>query len=130
MMNAIATFLAIGAGGAIGAMSRHGVNILSVKIMGHGFPYGTLSVNLIGSFLMGVLVIIFATLWQPPEALRVLIITGFLGAFTTFSTFSLDFVTLIERHNYIAGGSYLAASVILSIAALFAGMTLMRAFIS
>lgn len=126
----INTIAAIAAGGAIGALMRHGVNVASVKLMGHGFPYGTLTVNIVGSFIMGALVVLFAHLWQPSEALRVFLITGILGAFTTFSTFSLDFVNLFERGEYIHSGIYLGASVILSIAALFAGMAIVRGVVS
>ena len=126
----INTIAAIAAGGAIGALMRHSVNVAAVKLMGHGFPYGTLTVNIVGSFLMGALIILFASVWQPSETLRVLIITGFLGAFTTFSTFSLDFVTLFERQDYLASGLYVAASVVLSIAALFGGMAITRVLVS
>ncbi len=122
-MNAI---LAIAAGGAFGALCRHGVNIGAVKLMGHGFPYGTLTVNVLGSFVMGLLIAIFAQYWQPSEAMRVFLITGFLGAFTTFSTFSLDFVSLWERQAYLHSALYLSGSVILSIGALFAAMALVK----
>lgn len=122
-MNAI---LAIALGGAFGALCRHGVNIGAVRLMGHGFPYGTLSVNILGSFLMGLLIAVFAQYWQPSESLRVFLITGFLGAFTTFSTFSLDVVTLWERQAYLHGALYLSGSVILSIGALFAGLALVK----
>ena len=126
----INTIAAIAAGGAIGALMRHSVNVAAVKLIGHGFPYGTLTVNIVGSFLMGALVILFASVWQPSETLRMLIITGFLGAFTTFSTFSLDFVTLFERQDYLVSGLYVAASVVLSIAALFGGMAITRVLVS
>lgn len=126
-MNAI---LAIAAGGALGAVMRHGVNIGAVKMLGHGFPYGTLVVNVAGSFAMGLLIAIFAHYWQPPEALRVFLVTGFLGAFTTFSTFSLDFSSLWERGAYLHSALYLGGSVILSIAGLFLAMALVKAFIS
>lgn len=126
-MNAI---LAIGAGGALGALCRHGMNIGAVKLMGHGFPYGTLSVNILGSFIMGLAIAIFAQYWQPSEAMRVFLITGFLGAFTTFSTFSLDVVSLWERQAYLHSALYLSGSVILSIAALFAAMALVKGIAS
>lgn len=126
----INTIAAIAAGGAIGALLRHGVNITAVKLLGHGFPYATLTVNILGSFIMGALIVTFAHLWQPSDALRVFMITGLLGAFTTFSTFSLDFVSLFERGEYLSSGIYLSASVILSIAALFGGMAIMRGVVS
>lgn len=126
-MNAI---LAIAAGGALGAVSRHGINIAAVKAMGHGFPYGTLTVNVVGSFAMGLLIASFAHFWQPSETMKLFLITGFLGAFTTFSTFSLDFVSLWERQAYLHSALYLSGSVILSIAGLFAAMALVKAFVS
>jgi len=126
-MNAI---LAIAAGGALGAVMRHGVNIGAVKLLGHGFPYGTLVVNVAGSFAMGLLVAVFAHYWQPSETLRVFLITGFLGAFTTFSTFSLDVANLWERHAYLPMAGYVLGSVVLSITALFIAMAIVRAFVS
>ena len=126
-MNAI---LAIAAGGAIGALLRHSANVTAVKLLGHGFPYGTLTVNVLGSFAMGLCIAIFAHYWQPSEAMRYFLITGLLGAFTTFSTFSLDFANLWERGAYLYSAFYLGGSVILSIAGLFSAMALVRAFAS
>ena len=119
-------FLAIATGGAIGALERYGLNIGAVKLVGTGFPYGTLAVNIVGSFVMGALIAIFANAWQPSETVKLFLITGFLGAFTTFSTFSLDAVVLFERGALLASAVYIAASVCLSIAALFAGLWLIR----
>ena len=126
-MNAI---LAIAAGGALGAVMRYGVNIGAVKLFGHGFPYGTLIVNVLGSFIMGLCIAVFAHYWQPSETMRMFLITGILGAFTTFSTFSLDFANLWERQAYLHSALYMGGSVILSIAGLFAAMALVRAFVS
>ncbi len=120
------TIVAIAFGGALGALARHGVNIGAVRLLGHGFPYGTMIVNIAGSFLIGLAVAIFAQYWQPSETIRMFLITGVLGAFTTFSTFSLDVVTLIERHNYLGSATYMCGSIILSITALFAAMALVR----
>ena len=126
----INTIAAIAAGGAIGALMRYGVNIAAVKALGHGFPYGTMAVNIAGSFAMGAIIIVFANIWQPSETMRVFIVTGLLGAFTTFSTFSLDVANLFERGEYLATATYLSASVILSIAALFAGMAIVKGILS
>ncbi|MCB9982517.1 MAG: fluoride efflux transporter CrcB [Rhodospirillales bacterium] len=126
-MNAI---LAIATGGAIGALVRHGVNVGAVRLLGHGFPYGTLTVNILGSFMMGLLIAVFAHYWHPSENMKLFLVTGFLGAFTTFSTFSLDFANLWERQAYLHSAFYLGGSVILSITALFAAMALVRAFVS
>ena len=126
----INTIAAIAAGGAIGALMRYGVNIVAVKALGHGFPYGTVTVNIVGSFVMGALIVVFTHLWQPAETMRLFLITGLLGAFTTFSAFSLDFANLFERGDYLQSGIYLTASVVLSIAALFAGMAIVRGLVS
>lgn len=116
----------IAIGGALGAVARHGVNVASLKWGGMDFPYGTLTANILGSFLMGALIAALAHGWDIPTHFKSLLTVGFLGAFTTFSTFSLDAVTLYERGALLSAGLYIAASVILSIAALFAGMLLVR----
>ena len=126
----INTIAAVAAGGAIGALLRYSANIGAVKLLGTGFPYATMFVNITGSALMGVLIVAMASMWQPSEVMRVFLVTGFLGAFTTFSTFSLDFAMLWERNDYLSAGLYLGGSVILSITALFAAMALTRTLIS
>ena len=126
----ISTIGAIAAGGAIGAVMRHGVNLAAVRFLGTDFPWGTLAVNVGGSFVMGLLVAIFAHFWQPPQEVRLFLVTGMLGAFTTFSAFTLDVSVLYERGALMAAGGYIAASVVLSIGALFAAMLLARSFVS
>ncbi len=123
MINTIAM---IAAGGAIGAVMRYGVNVFSLKMFGDGFPWATLGVNVIGSFAMGALIGIFAHFWQPSPEVKALLITGLLGAFTTFSTFSLDVATLWERGATMPLLFYVCGSFVLSIAALFAAMALIR----
>jgi CrcB protein len=118
--------LAIAIGGALGAVGRHYVSVAMTLIMGHGFPWGTLVVNVAGSFLMGVLIETMALVWSPSLEMRALLTVGVLGAFTTFSTFSLDVATLYERGAPIILAIYVAASVGISILALFAGLRLMR----
>ena len=122
------TLAAIGIGGALGAISRYGVSLAAMHLIGHGFPWGTLIVNIAGSFLMGVLIAVFAHIWHPSETWRLFLVTGFLGGFTTFSAFSLDVVSLYERKEFLVAGLYGMTSVILSIGALFGGMALMRSF--
>lgn len=114
--------LAIAAGGALGAVGRFLVMTLAGHVLHHGFPYGTLIVNIVGSFLMGMLVEVMALHWSPSPELRALLVVGFLGAFTTFSTFSLDVVTLAERQDWNRLGLYMAASVMLSVGALLLGL--------
>jgi CrcB protein len=127
MLNAI---LSVAAGGALGSLARYGVNISAGKLLGMDFPYGTFIVNVAGSFIIGLLIAIFAHFWQPPESVKLFLVTGFLGGFTTFSSFSLDAVTLLERQDYITAGLYIGGSVLLSICALFAAMALVRGFSS
>lgn len=118
--------LAIASGGAIGAVLRHYFGLLAMHVAGTNFPWGTLGVNIIGSFLMGVLVSLFAHYWNPSQEIRAFLTVGVLGAFTTFSTFSLDVMTLWERGAIYAAAGYVLVSVILSIAALLAGMLIIR----
>lgn len=122
----IATLGAIALGGAFGALSRHGVNVGAAKLLGLGFPWGTIIVNIVGSFLMGVLIARLPHMDGVSPELRAFAATGFLGAFTTFSTFSLDFVTLWERGEMMHAGIYMVASVLFSIIALLAGVMIMR----
>ena len=122
-----ATFL-IFLGGGIGAALRHGVNVLSEQWFGATFPWGTLIVNVTGSFLIGVLAAYFAfrgdAVWSQP--LRLFLTTGILGGYTTFSAFSLDFALLFERGEIGQGVAYVLASVALSLAAVFLGLFVMR----
>jgi len=117
---------AVAFGGAFGAVGRYWVATLAARMLGTGFPYGTLTVNIIGSFIMGVLVEAAALRLNLSPELRALLAVGVLGSFTTFSTFSLDVVLLFERHDNLLGILYLLASVILSVGALFCGLRLTR----
>lgn len=110
------------AGGAIGAGLRHLVNTGAVRLLGIGLPWGTVVVNVFGSFLMGLLVEALALRFDGSPELRVFLATGILGGLTTFSAFSLDFVVLLQRGDHVAGALYLLGSVSISILALFAGL--------
>ncbi|MDE0781000.1 MAG: fluoride efflux transporter CrcB [Alphaproteobacteria bacterium] len=118
--------LAIALGGAAGAVGRHFVNVGMVSLVGHGFPWGTLVVNVVGSLIMGVLIHAMATSWTVSPELRALMTVGALGAFTTFSTFSLDVVLLYERGQVGLAAIYVIVSVTLSVGALFVGLKLAR----
>lgn len=111
--------LQVALGGAVGAVARHGVNIGAGRLFGAGLPLGTLAVNVAGSFLMGLLVVVLAA---RGNALAPLLMTGLLGGFTTFSAFSLDAVTLWQRGQGAVALAYVAGSVGLSLAALLAGL--------
>ncbi|MBL4907570.1 MAG: fluoride efflux transporter CrcB [Sneathiella sp.] len=119
-------YLSVALGGAIGACARYGVAHFALRLLGPGYPYGTLIVNVAGSLLMGLLIEVLALRWSPSPELRVLLVTGFLGAFTTFSTFSLDVAVQIQKGAFIAAGGYILVSVALSIFGLFAGLYIMR----
>ena len=114
-------------GGAIGASARHLANGLMMRLAGPSFPWGTMTVNILGSFIMGVAIALFARYVHATNELRLLVATGFLGGFTTFSAFSLDTVLLFERGAVTTAVAYTVFSVALSIGALFAGLTLIRA---
>jgi CrcB protein len=115
-------FLGAGIGGAL----RHGVNVGASRLFGFGFPYGTMSVNVVGSFLMGVLAGYFAFRPGINQHLRLFLTTGILGGFTTFSAFSLDTALLVERHAYGMAAGYAVGSVLASVSALFLGLAVFR----
>jgi CrcB protein len=118
--------LAIALGGAVGSVCRHLVGMAALRLFGSGFPVGTMVVNIAGSFAMGVLAALFALRWSASDTARLLLTTGFLGGFTTFSAFSLDVAVLWERGQAGLTLGYALGSVILSILALFAGLALVR----
>ncbi|PWG61623.1 fluoride efflux transporter CrcB [Sediminicurvatus halobius] len=119
-------WLAVAGGGALGASARYGVYLLVAHTVGVGFPWATPLVNIAGSLAMGVLVELTALLWLPAPWLRDFLAVGFLGAFTTFSTFSLDVVTLWERDRVAATVAYVLASGVLSVLACVGGMVATR----
>ncbi len=120
--------LQVALGGALGASLRYLTGVATLRLMGPGFPWGTLTVNVLGSFAMGVLVVTLAHLGG--NRFAPLLMTGLLGGFTTFSAFSLDAVALYERGEVALAGGYVAASVVLSLAALFAGLLVARSLVA
>ena len=119
--------IAVAAGGAIGSVARYLVGFGSGKLFGTAFPWGTLIINIVGSFLIGAFVETFALRWDLPQVWRVFLTVGICGGFTTFSTFSLDAYLLLDRGELWASAAYMAGSVVLSVAGLFAGLQLIRA---
>ena len=119
-------YLVVYLGAGIGGALRHGVNLGAVRLFGTGFPLGTFIVNVAGSFLMGLLAGYFAYRTGVPQQTRLFLTTGVLGGFTTFSAFSLDAALLVERHAYSLAAAYILGSVVLSLVALFAGLSLFR----
>lgn len=119
-------YLAVFVGAGLGGMLRHAVNRASLAWFGPAFPYGTLTVNVLGGLLMGVMAELFLVKGGGSQEFRLFLTTGVLGGFTTFSAFSLEAALMWERSDYAALGSYVAASVLLSVAALFLGMAAVR----
>ena len=122
----ITTLFQVALGGAIGAALRYLTNVSALRLFGTGFPVATLVVNVVGSFLMGVLVVVLAR--KGGNHLAPFLMTGILGGFTTFTAFSLDALTLWERGQAASAFTYVAASVLLSLAAIAAGLALARSF--
>lgn len=118
--------LLVALGGAIGSLARYAVNLWTVRAFGLGFPWGTLTVNVVGGFVMGMLAALLTLRGGSSEA-KLFLMTGVLGGFTTFSAFSLDAVSLWERGEGSAAAVYVIASVAVSIAALVGGLALGRA---
>lgn len=118
------TMLQVALGGAIGASLRYLTNVGAGRMFGHGFPIATMIVNIIGSFFMGVIVVMLAK--KGGNQFAPLLMTGVLGGFTTFSAFSLDALTLWERGQAQAATLYVLASVFLSLAAIVAGLFIAR----
>jgi CrcB protein len=126
-MNMIA---AVAAGGAIGAVGRYLLAGRVMHLLGAGFPFGTLVVNVIGGLLVGFLVEASALKFNIGGELRAFLMVGILGGFTTFSSFSLEVILLMERHQNLAAAAYVLTSVALSVAAVFAGMMAVRAVLA
>lgn len=119
-------YLIVFVGAGIGGALRHGVNVGAARAFGYGFPFGTLIVNVAGSFAMGVLAGYFAYRPGVAQHLRLFLTTGVLGGFTTFSAFSLDAALLVERHAFGLALGYMAGSVAASLSAMFFGLALFR----
>ena len=120
------TYVYIALFAIIGAFARYGQSIVVQGMLGRSFPFATLSINVLGSFLMGFLFFEALERINVSPELRTGILTGGLGAYTTFSTFSLESLNLIENGEMVKAGLYIGASVVLSIAAAIFGAFLSR----
>ena len=121
-------FLMVAAGGALGAMARYATGLAAARLMGAtAWPWGTFAANVVGGLLIGLV-----TGWiahrgaAQSEAIRLFAVVGVLGGFTTFSAFSLEVVSLLERREMATATLYVLASVFLSVVAVFVGLTIMR----
>jgi len=123
------TLLLVALGGGTGAVLRYLLGVQAVRTLGHGWPYGTFAANVVGGLLMGVLAGWLAhRSGADGEKWRILLGVGVLGGFTTFSAFSLEVALMIERRAWAEAFGYSLGSVVVSVAALFAGLLLVRRF--
>jgi CrcB protein len=124
----LVTMLQVAAGGAIGASGRYVSGAFLIRMLGSGFPYGTMFVNVVGSFFMGFLAFYLLERMDGSFArFAPFLMTGVLGGFTTFSAYSLDALFLIERGRFAAATFYMAGSVGVALLGLFIGMSIARA---
>ncbi len=123
-------FIFVFLGGGFGAAARHGVNLLSTRLGGTAYPWGTFCINVLGSLVIGLLAEWFALRTQLPPNLRLFLITGILGGFTTFSAFALEVGLLHERGANAAAVFYAFSSVVCAVGAMFIGMYAIRHLVS
>lgn len=121
--------LAVAVGGAVGAVGRYLIAAQALRLLGPNFPWGTLTVNVLGSFAMGVIVELSALRLSLSPPSRAFLVIGLLGGFTTFSAFSLDVSVLLERNEISRAALYALVSVVLSVGALFAGLAVTRSWL-
>lgn len=122
-------YLIVFVGAGLGGALRHGVNVMAARLLGFGFPWGTLFVNVAGGLAMGIIAELLLIKGIANQPLRLFLTTGLLGGFTTFSAFSLDSAVMWQRGDYALLAAYGVGSVLLSIAALFVGMGATRALV-
>lgn len=120
------TILFIACGGAIGAVLRYGASLGVYSLLGRGFPYGTLFVNVTGSLLMGLLSILMLERLNVGPEWRAAVLVGVLGAFTTFSTFSMETLNLMEQGDMMRAMLNIVVSVVVCLAAVWLGVNLGR----
>jgi len=118
--------IAIAAGGAAGALFRFWVSTGVYNLLGRSFPFGTLAVNVLGSLVMGFLYVLLLDRMTVPPELRAALLVGFLGAFTTFSTFSIETLNLIEQADFFKAGLNMVLSVTACVMACWFGVLLGR----
>ncbi len=112
--------------GAAGAVARYGTNVLAARLLGQGFAYGTLAVNLVGCFLLGLVVAVFKEQIPNHQAWRAALGVGFLGALTTFSTFGVETFAFLEKQRYLLAATNVSANLFIGLLCVWAGVTLGR----
>lgn len=121
-------WLAVALGGALGSVARYALSTWIFQVSSHKFPYATLTVNVLGSFVMGILFVVIVERAALPQEMRSLLMIGFIGAFTTFSTFSLDALGLWQNGHLFMALIYTLATVILCLIAISSAIWLTRLF--
>jgi CrcB protein len=121
--------LLVALGGALGSVARYLTGVLATRLFGPAFPWGTLIVNIVGSFAIGLLVELISRRFNASMEMRLFLVTGVMGGLTTLSSFSLDFATLFERGDLGLAFAYVAATLMISLGAVFAGLALGRALL-
>jgi CrcB protein len=122
----IVNMLAVALGAAVGANLRYALGVWAALRLGSGWPFGTFAINVLGCLLIGALLTLAATRLPLAEPLRLLLVTGFLGGFTTFSTFGYESFALISAGNWPGALVYLVGSVLAGLLAVFLGAGLVR----
>jgi CrcB protein len=120
------TYVAIAIGGTLGCWARYAQSNLVEAVFGREFPFATLSINVIGSFLMGFLFIVTLERLMIPPSVRVGVLTGVLGGYTTFSTFEMETLLLAENGEFFKAALYVVLSVVIGFAAAFGGAYIAR----
>ena len=127
-MNALTGFVLVFLGGGLGSALRHGVGKASLVLLGPAFPYGTLAINVVGSFLMGLVAGWFTLRGQASQEWKLFLTTGIIGGFTTYSTFSLETALLWERGDIGLAFLYVGGTLLLGFIGIFGGLALVRMF--
>ena len=122
-------FVIVFLGGGLGSAARYGVGVLALRLVGSEYPWGTLTINVVGSFAMGVVAEYFALRSGLSQPMRLFLTTGIIGGFTTFSTYALETALLQERGEMGAALTYALGSVVVGVEALFAGLALVRVLV-
>ena len=125
-MDAVLKILSVAIGGSVGAVARYLINISPLATVLAKFPLPTFIINIVGSFLIGFLMIVFADKYVVNENIRMAVIVGFLGAFTTFSTFEMEIFGLVREREFFTGFLYLFLSVFVGFVGVVAGVELGR----
>lgn len=120
--------LVVATGGAIGSVARYLFGMWTVRTFGFGFPWGTLGVNLIGAFLIGVIVELSAARLHLAPELRLFLITGIMGGFTTFSSYALEVSAMMQRGNHALAALYGFGSIASGVGAIFLAIFIVRRF--